>query len=67
MATEFDVIAFKMFAEATLGEIASRTRGGARLTLVVRVPGNDEADIVITNDKLENVEAAIERRRVAGG
>ncbi len=43
---------------------------GTRLTLIARTPGNNEADVLVTNDDLDDVAALIERskaREQAGG
>jgi hypothetical protein len=36
---------------------------GAKITVLARIPGNDDADMLLTNDDLEQVAAAIERSK----
>lgn len=43
--------------------IASMFKEGAKLTLLVRTPGNDEADFCLTNDDLDEAISVIERRK----
>lgn len=38
---------------------------GAKLTFVMRMPGNDDACIVVTADRLEDVERILRQRREA--
>ena len=45
-----------------LNEIAQSFVSGVKITLLVRVPGNDDADFLLTNDELSEVSKAIERR-----
>lgn len=40
---------------------------GAKLTLVVRRPDDDEADTVVTSDDINEVIAALGRRKEAAG
>jgi hypothetical protein len=36
---------------------------GIKISLIVRVPGNDEADVLVSNDDLDELAAFIERGR----
>jgi len=47
-----------------LNSIAGLFKPGAKLTLLVRTPGNEEADFLLTNDDLGEAIKLIERRRV---
>jgi hypothetical protein len=48
---------------AYLNQIAKNFKTGAKLTLIVRTPGNDEADFVLTIDDLDEAIKVLERRR----
>ena len=50
-------------ASGHLEQIARLFKPGAKLTLLVRTPGNDEADFLLTNDDLDAVTPAIERAK----
>lgn len=50
-------------ASKHLNIIASLFKAGAKLTLLVRTPGNDEADFCLTNDDLAEAIMALERRK----
>lgn len=47
-----------------LAAIEKRFKPGVKVTLVVRRPDNDEADVVIGSDDLDEAIAAIRRRQV---
>lgn len=53
---------------AQLGEILQRHvepifKRGARLTIIARTPGNDEADVLVSNDTLDGLSSLIERSK----
>lgn len=50
-------------ASIHLSEIAEYFKSGVKLTLLVRTPGDDDADFILTNDDLDEVIKAIERRK----
>lgn len=50
------------FAAEKLNEIAVCFKPGAKLTLLVRTPGNDNADFCLSNDDLAEAIKALHRR-----
>ena len=52
----------QQIASAKLEEIAECFKPGAKLTLLVRTPGNDDADFLLTNDDLSEAIKALQRR-----
>jgi len=50
-------------AQRHLNIIASMFKDGAKLTLLVRAPGNDDADFCLTNDDLEEAIKGLNRRK----
>ena len=44
-----------------LGEIAGNFRADAKLTLIIRIPENNDADLVMTKDDLAEAIKALER------
>jgi hypothetical protein len=65
-AKKVDLIALQIAIESHLVEIEKLFKRGAKLTLVVRIPGNDEADVVLTTDDLDEAIHAIGRRKGDG-
>lgn len=51
--------------ERHLNEIAPLFKPGMKLTFIARMPGNNEADLLMTIDDLEQIKAVIERRQQA--
>lgn len=49
----------------SLGRLESLFVDEVKLTFIARLPGNPEADIVITTDSLEELAKVVERRRNA--
>lgn len=54
-------------AKARLMTIGELFVDGARLTLVVRIPDENEADIVISNDTIANARQVLLRRAIELG
>lgn len=50
-------------ADVILSDMEKLFSKDARLTLVARVPGNDDAVLIFTKDKLEDVEKVIKKYR----
>ena len=50
-------------ASRHLNIIASMFKDGAKLTLLVRTPRDDEADFCLTNDDLDEAIKGLERRK----
>ncbi len=48
--------------EARLNQIADNFKRGAKITLIVRTPGNDDADFIMTTDQPRDIRAALDRR-----
>lgn len=53
------------FVAETMDSIAGRFKPGAKVTVIVRLPGNDEADFMLTNDTPEEIGRLIARRAAA--
>ena len=51
-----------MHIEVHLNDIARLFKKGAKLTLLVRAPSDDEADFIMTIDDITNIRAALDRR-----
>ena len=51
--------------ERHLNEIAVLFKPEMRLTFIARLPGNDEADVILTVDDLNEVAKVIERRNAS--
>jgi len=49
-----------------MDQIVANFKAGAKITVLIRVPGNDEADFLMTSDDLDNVIDAVQRRKAAG-
>jgi hypothetical protein len=49
-----------------MDEIKSLFKAGAKITVLVRHPGKPEQDFLMTDDHLDEVVAAANRRKVAG-
>lgn len=45
-----------------MNEIVDYFVEGAEVTVIVRIPGNDDADFMMTNDDLEQITALVQRR-----
>lgn len=50
-----------------MDEILGMFKPGAKISVLVRTPGNPDADFMMTNDALEEAMALLERRKAAGG
>lgn len=50
---------------ALMDEIKTHFKPECRITVVVRAPGHDDRDFVLTDDDLREAAAAIERRRTS--
>lgn len=59
MKTKVDQV--REIASEKLGEIADLFKEGAKVTLVVRTPGKDDADFILTNDDPAECIRAIRR------
>jgi hypothetical protein len=46
-----------------LNELGDEFVEGAQLTFIMRMPGNTEAEMVVTNDDLDEVIATLERSK----
>lgn len=55
-----------MEIERHLNEIAPLFKPGMKLTFIARMPGNNEADFLMSIDDLAQAKAVIERRQAAG-
>lgn len=44
-----------------LAEIAELFKPGMKLTFIARMPGNDEADVLITDDSMGGIEGVVRR------
>lgn len=54
----------RVFVSARMNEILSKFKPGTKITVLVRTPGNDEADFVLSDEEsFEPVEAMIERTK----
>jgi len=53
----------KLEASGHLDDIAKLFIQSAKLTLIVRIPDNDDADFLLTNDDLKETTKALERMR----
>lgn len=60
-------LAHEHIANVLAGLAEDVFKPGMKLTFIARLPGNDEADMVVTDDKLAEVAALVQRRRVADG
>ncbi len=60
MTTDVKTVAAEI--ERHLNEIAPLFVPGVRFTFIARVPGNDEADMLLTIDDLVMVKRLIQRR-----
>lgn len=54
---------FNDFVVERLAEISERIGNLAKITLMIRVPGSEDADCVITNDDLTELAALVERTK----
>lgn len=54
---------FHEFVVERLAEISERIGNLAKITLMIRVPGSEDADCVITNDDLTELAALVERTK----
>lgn len=59
---------FNAKLNATLGSILERHvapifKPGTRLALIARTPGNDEADVLVTDDNIDSLVALLERSK----
>ncbi len=59
---ELDLESLRQKCSAHLEMIGSNFTPDCKLTLVVRKPGNDEADFVLSNDKKPEIVKAVNRR-----
>lgn len=50
------------FVAGTMNDIARRFRPECKVTVIVRMPGNNKADFMLTNDTPEEVVRLIARR-----
>lgn len=48
-----------------MDQMVANFKPGAKITVLIRVPGKDEADFLMTSDDLDEVVAAIQRRKAA--
>lgn len=55
----------KTVAAAKMNEVKAMFKDGAKLTLLVRIPGNDEADFLLTDDQIDEAIKVLTRRRDA--
>ena len=55
------LLQFQQILQDKVSEITELLKNEAKVTLCIRIPGNDEADIVLTNDDLYEVESEIKR------
>ena len=53
------------FVAETMDSITGRFKPGARVAVIVRLPGNDEADFMLTNDTPVEIGLLIARRAAA--
>lgn len=51
---------------ARMDEILACFKRGAKITVIVRTPGNDAADFLMTSDSLDEAITLLERRKAAG-
>ena len=49
-----------------MDQILTHFKPGAKITVLVRTPGNDEADFCPSNDDIVQAIAALQRRQAAG-
>ena len=61
MSEQLEQVGFEI--ERHLNEIAPLFKSGMRLTFIARMPGNDEADFLMTIDDWDEEKAVIERRK----
>ena len=50
-------------AEALDVHIRPLFKPGVKLSLCARTPGNDEADVLVSDDSMESIEAFVERAK----
>ena len=55
-----------VFVERAMNDIFTQFVDGARITVIVRIPGKPEQDFMMTNDEPAQVSALIARRMSAG-
>lgn len=48
-----------------MDQMVANFKPGAKITALIRVPGNDEAEFLMTSDDLDDVIDAIQRRKAA--
>lgn len=46
-----------------MDEMLTLFKPGAKITVLVRTPGNNEADLLLTNDSMEEIAAMVERSK----
>lgn len=46
-----------------MDDVLNEFKPGARITVLVRTPGNDNADMLLTNDSMDEIAKAIERSK----
>ncbi len=50
-----------------MDQMLTNFKPGAKITVLIRVPGKDEADFLMTSDDLDDVIDAVQRRKAAAG
>jgi hypothetical protein len=50
--------------ESYMDDILRLFVAGTKITVVIRPPSGDESDVLLTNDSLDEVSAAVERAKV---
>lgn len=53
------------YVSIRMNEILRHFVSGAKITVIVRLPGNDEADFLLTSDELVEVGRVVDRRAAA--
>lgn len=53
------------YVASRMDDIAAQFIPGAKVTIIVRIPGNDEADFMLTSDRPEDLIRLLDRRIAA--
>lgn len=53
------------FVADRMDEITAQFKPAVKITVAVRIPGNDDADFLMTNDTIDDVVALLQRRKAA--
>lgn len=54
------------FVAERMDEVITQFKPGVKITVVVRAPGYDERDFLMTDDAIDDVIALLQRRKAAG-